>query len=278
MKSITLSSSNKINLIAAASVFALASACSAEGLEETEPTAETSEAVTFAPAGTSSGQNGYSWSWAQNGPIATYMKPTTGWTCFLGQVWGRYAGSNDKLEVVGVSPGVFVLQGTQGNGSLGGTSFCVESPQTSAGSWSAGSNPTDLGSSNGRTCFLSRVQGNFGSYARYVRTRVSNGRWVLDGAGSGVSASARCVNRNSVAAGIASGNTVPLVTNFQSSTQYACGLQRIRGPYAQDNAWGGVHLTKWTTPTPRWVWYVTSFPSNPLISTAEPQANAICIE
>ena len=65
-------------------------------------------------------------------------------------------------------------------------------------SWHLGTTGTEMGSTSGRACFLTRVTGDF-RRDRFVRIRISNGSWVLGGsrvvtaADVGVvNASARC--------------------------------------------------------------------------------------
>ncbi|HEY0711772.1 MAG TPA: hypothetical protein VGF45_03805 [Polyangia bacterium] len=63
-------------------------------------------------------------------------------------------------------------------------------------SWSKGQAPVDMGVSFGRTCFLTRVSGDFEGLGESVKAEVVTGRWKLSGTTGlpgGISAKARCV-------------------------------------------------------------------------------------
>ena len=96
-------------------------------------------------------------------------------------------------------------------------------------SWYAGQAPVPLGSTSGRACFLTRVEGMFGS-TRYVRIYASNNSWWLHGTSSGVSARARCVNAFSYTGEYAwSQGQNPI--NMGSTTRRACFLTGVGGDF-----------------------------------------------
>lgn len=61
--------------------------------------------------------------------------------------------------------------------------------------WTKGQGELDLGSSSGRFCFLSRIQGDFDGGGEMVRVFISGGRWKIHGTSGTshtISATARC--------------------------------------------------------------------------------------
>src|SRR6185503_8607290 len=137
-------------------------------------------------------------------------------SCFLTGVFGSFTSANDRISIIGVSagpglPGAFAIEGTRGTGAPRAEVMCETTYPAMFGStaktWQQGAAPTDLTSAALATCFLTSIKGNFQGNGQLlgdaVRTRIVNGRWVLDGAvgpnSSGIKAAANCVARASLA-------------------------------------------------------------------------------
>jgi hypothetical protein len=99
--------------------------------------------------------------------------------------------------------------------------------------WSQGQPYTFMGSTDGRICFLTRVQGDFeGSSESVAVIEDSAGVWWLGGKSgqAGVGARARCITVNSYSGEYAWAHGQPAVS-MGTNKQRACFLTRVSGDF-----------------------------------------------
>jgi hypothetical protein len=130
--------------------------------------------------------------WASGqGPIA--MGSTTGRVCFLARVGGNF--TSTRYVRVYSSGGSWWLHGSSVGVSARARCSTAYS-YTGEFAWAQGMNPTNMGSIYGRSCYLTRVGGNFeGNGERVEVFSGTTANWFLGGSSvhSGVHARARCV-------------------------------------------------------------------------------------
>ncbi|HEY3497250.1 MAG TPA: hypothetical protein VGK73_21280 [Polyangiaceae bacterium] len=110
--------------------------------------------------------------------------------------------------------------------------------------WAQGDAAVDMGASSARACFLTSVYGKYNGNGEQVRTRVSNGRWILDGtAGTAenyrVGGRAYCLSgftrtgelSVSPPANDTAVTGAPLSWYFGNEDSDICGLTRVRGKF-----------------------------------------------
>jgi hypothetical protein len=143
------------------------------------------------------------YSWEQGQP-AVNMGSGADRVCFLTGVHGSFRGGGEAVRVLNAN-GTWLLTGSSQQSGVGGTAACVsQAPLTQPVFpgrysleyvWRQGNAPVNMGSTNGRVCFLTGMSGKFEGGGEMIRTRVSNGSWFLDGTSSqaGVAAWAYCL-------------------------------------------------------------------------------------
>ncbi|HYI02372.1 hypothetical protein [Hyalangium sp.] len=134
-------------------------------------------------------------SWASPQP-ATPLSSTSDRACFFTRIRGSFDSSGDSVRIL-ASRETWNLHGA---GSTSAAAACATLPGASAYStayeWTAGQpRPTNMGSTRGRVCFLTRVGGAFNSPADWAGIYESGGSWFLSGASQARNgyARARCV-------------------------------------------------------------------------------------
>jgi len=129
---------------------------------------------------------------------ATPMGPVGDRVCFLTGVKGKFEGPGESVHAY-TNNGSWYLGGGSYQADVGGWARCVavgdSSWFTQEYTWQQGQASVDLGSTTGRTCFLTRVSGKFLGIGETVRIFMDNNHWYLGGNSGqyGVTASARCV-------------------------------------------------------------------------------------
>jgi hypothetical protein len=121
--------------------------------------------------------------------------------CFLNKMTGDFDLAGNTIGTTTLW-GNWYLGGSADAPGVGALTRCVSATAgsyTQEYSWSQGNPAVNLGSGNGRVCFLTQVQGNFNGGAERVGTYLSGGNWYLGGNSqtAGVGAKARCVNASS---------------------------------------------------------------------------------
>ncbi len=121
---------------------------------------------------------------------------TTGRVCFLSRVSGMF-GSGRYVRIY-ASNNSWWLAGSETG--VGARARCVTTfSYTTEYAWSQGQNPTNMGSTTRRACFLTRVGGDFEGSGERVEVFASfppyGGSWLLGGSSvhAGVHARARCI-------------------------------------------------------------------------------------
>jgi hypothetical protein len=163
--------------------------CGPEALEEErgEELGELSvmeQELAFASGGT----------WSAPNP-ATPLSPTSDKACFFTRMGGAFNNHNDSIRIAALRERWHV----DGTGSTAASAACAQLPgradYTTAYDWASGQQPTNLGSTNGRVCFLTRVSGRFKQATDWIGVYQSGGSWFLSGSSQARngSARARCV-------------------------------------------------------------------------------------
>jgi hypothetical protein len=134
-------------------------------------------------------------SWASPYP-ATPLAPTADRACFFTRVGGAFNSSGDSLRIAALRERWHV----DGTGSTSAKAGCAAlhgySEYSTGYDWTAAqTRPTNLGSSRGRVCFLTRVGGSFNQATDWIGVYEHGGSWFLSGASQARngSARARCV-------------------------------------------------------------------------------------
>jgi hypothetical protein len=93
--------------------------------------------------------------------------------------------------------------------------------------------PTNLGSTTGRVCFLTRVGGAFDSAADWVYVYPSGGSWFLFGSSQARNgyARARCITESSYNSGYAWSQSQTYPTHMGSTSGRSCALTRMTGQF-----------------------------------------------
>ncbi len=171
--------------------------------------------------------------WTAPAP-ASPLGSTTGRVCFLTRIQGRFDSAADSVRV-------FTSGGSWYVGGSGGTSARAGCARLPAGDtfgveveWKAGQRlPTNLGTTTGRVCFLSRVGGAFNSAADWVRVYPSGGSWFLFGgsqSGTGY-ATARCVSVPASGGERAWSQTQGFPTHLGATSGRSCALSSMTGGF-----------------------------------------------
>jgi len=134
-------------------------------------------------------------SWASPN-AATPLAPTSDRTCFFTRMGGAFDSSGDSIRIAALRERWHV----DGTGSTRASAGCATLPgdtdYSTAYDWTEGQpQPTNLGSTHGRVCFLTRVGGSFNHATDWIGVYQSGGAWFLSGASQARngSARARCV-------------------------------------------------------------------------------------
>lgn len=144
----------------------------------------------------------YSVSSGQN-PVA--MTPVASSVCFLVGISGGFDNVNGLSVVqtraqIGGTAKWYLESNSEGDRNA--AAKCLygvsASQRTGPHTWSQGASALDIGSSSDRICMLTGVQGKFNGNGEQARTRISGGRWILDGTSGTnenymISAQAYCV-------------------------------------------------------------------------------------
>ena len=171
--------------------------------------------------------------WTAPAP-ASPLGSTAGRVCFLIRIQGRFDSAVDSVHVF-TSGGSWYVGGS---GATSARAGCAKLPAgESFGSerhWNAGQRyPTELGSTTGRVCFLSRVGGAFNSAADWVRVYPSGGSWFLFGdsqSGTGY-ARARCVSVPASGGDRGWGQTQGFPTHLGTTSNRSCALAYMTGRF-----------------------------------------------
>jgi hypothetical protein len=127
------------------------------------------------------------------------------------------------------------------------------SERTGPHTWSQGAAALDIGSSSDRICLLTGVQGKFNGNGEQARTRISGGRWILDGTSGTrenymITAQAYCVlgvsstersgeySLTSNVNGMNALQTQFVVEEFTPSFSDFCALTRVQGKFNSGTA------------------------------------------
>ncbi|HEX6277670.1 MAG TPA: hypothetical protein VFZ53_31730 [Polyangiaceae bacterium] len=147
------------------------------------------------------GSSPWLWKTGDSGQFMGYA--TSDYFCTLVSIRGPFYGAGEEVRInrapaIG-EPGKYkwFLSGDSQQPGVMAFAACIRSVLGYTGEtlWSQGEPAKDLGPTNDRVCFLSRIRGHFMGDGEQVRIRKSVGRWLLDGTSqqSGVRAGARCV-------------------------------------------------------------------------------------
>ncbi len=167
-------------------------------------------------------------SWAAPAP-ASPLGSTSNRVCFLTRIQGVFDSGADSVYAF-ASGGSWYIGGYGGTSARAGCAALNGSAFSGAYAWRAGQSlPTNLGSTTGRVCFLTRVGGSFNSSADWVRVYASGGSWFLFGdsqAGDGY-AQARCVAVSTYSGEYswAQGQSYP--THMGTTSGRVCALIRV---------------------------------------------------
>ena len=213
----------------------LAAACAPAGLDEDEPV----DTKTAAVQHENHTELGFTWS-STSGPLGVTMTDVSNSFCFLAATAGSFKGNGDAV-IISTALNKWGIGGSNSSGgSPAGSAFCATNvtQDGATATWTPGSAAVDLGTATARTCFLTAVWGNFSGITAQVRTRVSNGRWLLDGLGN-AAGQARCVAKatwfpTSLSASSTGAVLFRDVSTGQSATNFefapwVCGLTRVQG-------------------------------------------------
>jgi hypothetical protein len=165
------------------------------------------------------------------------MTATANTSCFLTSVGGKFTGVGDMVQI-SKHEGTWYLSGVSTSGQLFGNALCVN--DLVAGPdifWQPGEAPRNLGTTAGRTCFLTAVWGNLDANGKEIRTRIEGNSWILDGNGAG--GRARCVDRPSFSPmSLTPGGSAvfPFTASKSPSSPAFCALTRVSGRYRGGNA------------------------------------------
>jgi hypothetical protein len=180
---------------------------------------------------------GDEFSWSQ-GRSPTPMGSSADRLCFLTRVTGELKGGGESVHAY-VSNGSWYLGGASQQIGVAASARCVplrwnnrSYGYTGAFNWSQGNNSTYLGVDSNRTCFLTRVTGQFQGAGERVEVYRSGGGWWLGGTSqqAGVAASARCLTGSSPVGPYhwSQGQAARIMS---STSSYACGLTRMTGQF-----------------------------------------------
>lgn len=176
--------------------------------------------------------NGGSWA---AGALATPLGSTSNRVCFLIRIQGTFNSGADSVHVF-TSGGSWYIGGSgAGTGASAGCADRLSTTSISGEySWTAGQAlPTNLGSTTGRVCYLTRVGGAFNSGADWVYVYPSGGSWFLFGnsqSGGGY-ARARCISESSYNGGYAWGQSQGYPTHMGATSGRSCALTRMAGQF-----------------------------------------------
>jgi hypothetical protein len=141
--------------------------------------------------------------WHQGESGKSLGEATSSYFCALTSIHGRFRGDGEEVRVSRApmrnAPGRYTwfLGGTSQQSGVGAKAACAQGVDGYSGEtlWSQGEPSKDLGPSDDRACFLTRIRGHFEGVGEYVRVRAFDGRWWLGGGSqqAGVLAGARCV-------------------------------------------------------------------------------------
>jgi hypothetical protein len=130
------------------------------------------------------------------------------------------------------------LGGGSGTSEVVAAARCAERPAGTGLSgeynWTAGQSlPTNMGSTSGRVCFLTRMTGGFNSASDWVRVYASGGSWFIFGASTtaGTFARARCVTVPSYSGEYAWNYTMAQAEHMGSTSGRVCALTGIQGAF-----------------------------------------------
>lgn len=202
-------------------------ACNPEALEE-EPAKEQGELhgdmqeFSLAEGG----------SWAAPNP-ATLLAPTSTRACFFTRLGGAFDTSGDSVRIAALRE-KWQLDGT---GSTRASAACAAlsggHDYTTGYDWASGQQPANLGSVNGRVCFLTRLRGSFNHATDWIGVYQSGGSWFLSGASEARngSARARCIQVGSYSGEYSWSQGARNVTYLGSAKNKVCALTSVAGQF-----------------------------------------------
>jgi hypothetical protein len=222
-------------LVVVLSLTAIVGGCGPEGLEEQGMEGEGESALELATMTQElSYSNGGSWS-SPNPP--TVLASTSDRACFFTRVRGKFDSGGDSVRIL-ANAGKWDLGGT---GSTKASAACATLPGDSGYStaydWTEKQRqPVNLGSAEGRVCFLTRVGGSFNSPRAWVSVYTSGGSWFLSGdlQGQDGFARARCVTVSSYSGEYSWDQSKRLPTHMGSSGGRVCALTAMAGQFKGD--------------------------------------------
>lgn len=272
--------------------------CGGEGVGA-ETTATSTEALTFTPAFGAGNPLGYEYSWSIHGNSSVTLPAYNNNICFLSGISGIFKSSQDGVSVQTSQGGNWILGGTRGTGNPGGNAYCISGVPAGTPShpwawytWTSGQAAVDMGTTSGRTCFLTAVKGNFTGTSDLVRTRRSNGTWYLDGdaasASNGITASAVCVPKladDSFTWSTTYGQRTALPLNSlgqhyvmsANNGPTACFLTEVRGRFDTQAGASPPKAQAWIeqlSPS-AWVWYLSGSASDSNLSDYDPGTRTV---
>lgn len=210
----------------------------------------------------------FTWSQGQNG--VGMGEATSRYFCALTGMGGRFLGDGEEVRVTRVpmknNPNRYTwfLNGSSQQIQVRARAACVTTRDGYTGEtlWSQGEAAKDLGPTNDRVCFLTRVRGHFAGDGEQVRIRNSNGRWLLDGTSQqgGVLGGARCVYASSAYTTL-NENWIHSFWNYHWPSNFTaeggvdddyCALTHVQGHFVENN---GVKVYAGGT----WLWWITTY-------------------
>ena len=169
---------------------------------------------------------------------ATPLETTSDRACFFTRVGGAFNSGGDSLRIAALRERWHV----DGTGSTNANAGCAKlhgrSDYTTGYDWSAGqAGPTNLGSSRGRVCFLTRVGGSFNAAADWIGIYEQGGAWFLSGASQARngSARARCVTVNSYSGEYSWAQDARNATYLGRTGNKVCALTYMAGQFDGDS-------------------------------------------
>lgn len=273
-------------------------ACGGESADGIEPIAIAKEQLTFSPAYGPGNPRGHEYSWSVHGNTTVTLPPYNNNICFLAGISGVFKSAQDGVTVGINQGGNWQLSGTRGTGNPGAYAYCIVGVPAGTPShpwawytWTSGQAAVNMGTTTGRTCFLTAVKGNFTGTSDLVRTRRSNGTWLLDGgaasAANGITASAVCVPKSADdsytwTSTQGSQTALPLIsgTHYVMSANNgpaACFLTEVRGRFDTQAGATPPVAHAWIDPVnvSAWVWYLSGSSSDSSLSDYDPGTRTI---
>ncbi len=176
----------------------------------------------------------YSW---RAPALSTAMGSTSNRVCALTQVQGRLDTASDYARIYAVDSSWY-LGGYSATAEMIAGARCADKPAGTSLSgeynWTAGQSlPTNMGTTSGRACFLTRVNGGFNGSSDWVRIYASGGSWFIFGASqtAGTFARARCVTVPSVSSEYAWTYAMGQAEHMGSTSGRVCALTGIQGAF-----------------------------------------------